>query len=334
MISPPFEQSHQNRYSRESIPNMFTIKRYTPADEKVWNQYVSCSRNGTFLFNRGYMDYHSDRFHDHSLLFYVGNKLHSLLPAHEREDWFCTHRGLTYGGLIMNMDVTVADVAQLFVELNDYLREKGFRHVLYKPVPWVYHQVPSEEDLYPLFWQCHARIASRDVGTAVVLQQHIRWRRLRRRSLRHAQEAGIVVQRSDDYASFWQVLTDNLRSNYGVSPVHTLAEIELLHSRFPREMVLYTATLEGRVVGGLLVYLSSQVVHAQYSSATPEGKELGAMDALYDYVMCHEYADYQYLDFGRSTEGDGSVLNASLVSQKEGFAGRTICYDTYEWDLD
>lgn len=312
---------------------MFTIKRYTAADEKAWNSYVATARNATFLFNRGYMGYHADRFQDHSLLFYVGNKLHSLLPAHEKGDCFCSHKGLTYGGLIMNMDVTAADVVQLFIELNDYLRENGFQHVVYKPVPWVYHQVPSEEDLYPLFWQCHARVTSRDVGTAIALQQHIRWRRLRRRSLRHAQEAGIVVERSEDYGTFWQILTNNLRSSYGVSPVHTLDEIKLLHSRFPREMVLYAACLEGQMVGGLLVYLSPQVVHAQYSSATPQGKELGAMDALYDYVINHEYPDYTYLDFGRSTEGDGSVLNATLVSQKEGFAGRTICYDTYEWEL-
>ncbi len=312
---------------------MFTIKRYTSADERTWNAYVATARNATFLFNRGYMDYHADRFKDHSLLFYVGNKLHSLLPAHENGEHFCTHRGLTYGGLIMNMDVTSADVVQLFVELNDYLRAHGFRHVLYKPVPWVYHQVPSEEDLYPLFWQCHARVTSRDVGTAVALQQHIRWRRLRRRSLKHAQEASVVVERSEDFASFWQILIDNLQSNYGVSPVHSLDEIELLHSRFPQQLVLYTAKLDGEVIGGLVVYLSPQVVHAQYSSATPQGKELGAMDALYDYVMYHEYPQYQYLDFGRSTEGDGSILNATLVSQKEGFAGRTICYDTYEWDL-
>lgn len=54
-------------------------------------------------------------------------KLHSLLPAHEREDIFCSHFGLTYGGLIMNKDVTAADVVQLFKELNEYLRQQGFK---------------------------------------------------------------------------------------------------------------------------------------------------------------------------------------------------------------
>ena len=312
---------------------MFSFKRYTPADEKAWNEYVASARNATFLFNRGYMGYHADRFKDHSLLIYVGNKLHSLLPAHERGEQFCTHGGLTYGGLVMNIHVTVEDVIQLFKELNEYLWQQGFRHVLYKPVPWVYHQVPSEEDLYPLFWHCHAHIVSRDVGTAIALQQHYRWRRDRRSCLKRAQQAGVEVVASCDYARFWEVLTDNLRERHGVSPVHSLAEIQMLHDRFPESIRLYEALYEGEVVAGFVLFLSPNVVHVQYSSASPLGKKLGAMDLLYDYAINRDFSQYQYLDIGRSTEGDGSVLNTSLVSQKEGFAGRTICYDTYEWEV-
>ena len=114
---------------------MFEIVRYTPAHHDAWNRYVDKSRNATFLFYREYMDYHSDRFHDHSLLFFVGNHLHSVLPAHEVGDLFCSHRGLTYGGLLMDEDVTTADVLHLFEELNDYLRQHGFRRVLYRAIP-------------------------------------------------------------------------------------------------------------------------------------------------------------------------------------------------------
>lgn len=312
---------------------MFNIRRYTPADSMLWNQYVANARNSTFLFDRGYMDYHSDRFHDHSLLFFKGERLHSILPAHEDGERFCTHRGLTYGGLVMDTDVTSADVVQLFQELCEYLRDKGFKQVLYKPVPWVYHRHPSEEDLYALYWQCKAQIISRDMGSAIALQQHLRWRRLRRRCLKHAQEAGVEVQRSEDFAAFWKVLDDNLWQNHGVHPVHNLAEIELLHSRFPENIVLYNATLNGEVVAGLVLYLSPHVLHAQYSSATPLGKEIGALDAIYDHIMYHEYPDYTYLDFGRSTEGDGSILNANLIAQKEGFGARGVIYDTYQFNL-
>ena len=312
---------------------MFSIKRYTPADKQRWNNYVTHARNATFLFYRDYMDYHADRFTDYSLLFYVGNRLHSILPANIVGSTLYSHQGLTYGGLIMNMDVTVSDVVELFRELNEWLQSVGITRVVYKPVPWVYHQHASEEDLYPLYWICNARIISRDVGTVIFMQQHLRWRKDRRRRLRNAKNNGIVVKRENDFRSFWVVLDSNLQERYGVHPVHTVEEIELLHKRFPDNIVQYNAYYENKVVAGMTFYLSPQVLHGQYCSSTPLGKQMGAVDAIYEKSMYEDFSDYQYLDFGRSTEGDGSILNSGLVAQKEGFGGRTICYDTYEWTL-
>ena len=97
--------------------------------------------------------------------------------------------------------------------------------------------------------------------------------------------------------------------------------------------MLYTATLNGEVIGGVVMYLTPQVAHAQYSSATPEGKRLGVLDAIYDRIMHQDLKDYPYFDFGKSTEDAGHILNEQLVFQKEGFGGRAVCYDTYEWNL-
>ena len=59
------------------------IRRYSPADAPQWNELVAGSRNGLILHLRGYMDYHSDRFADHSLMAYAGNRLIAVLPANE-----------------------------------------------------------------------------------------------------------------------------------------------------------------------------------------------------------------------------------------------------------
>ena len=168
---------------------MFRIVRYDATHHDEWNRYVDKARNATFLFYREYMDYHSDRFKDHSLLFYVGNHLHSVLPAHEVGEIFCSHRGLTYGGLLMDEDVTTADVVHLFEELNDYLRQMGFQKVLYRAIPWIYHRLPSEEDLYAMFWKCGAHLQQRMSGTVIFLDAHLRWRKDHRRRLKQAQMA-------------------------------------------------------------------------------------------------------------------------------------------------
>ena len=44
---------------------MFDIIRYTADRELEWNDFVGQSKNATFLFYRGYMDYHADRFADY-----------------------------------------------------------------------------------------------------------------------------------------------------------------------------------------------------------------------------------------------------------------------------
>lgn len=312
---------------------MFTIKRYTPEDKDSWNQYVAQARNATFLFDRNYMDYHADRFHDHSLLFYKKGHLHAILPAHEQNHIFCSHLGLTYGGLVMNKNVTATDVIEIFRELNPYLKSKGFTTVIYKPIPWVYQQMPSEEDLYAIYWQCHAQVIHRDLGTAIYLPEKIRWRRLRRRSLKKAQEAGVVVKRSNDFASFWKVLEHNLEERHHVRPVHTLEEIELLHHRFPDNIIQYNAYLGDELVAGFTFYVTPQTIHGQYCASNDKGKKIGAVDAIYDQALNHDFANYLYYDFGRSTEGNGDYLNEGLISQKEGFGGRGVIYDTYEWIL-
>lgn len=312
---------------------MFEVRRYTEADKAVWDRYVSRARNATFLFHRDYMDYHADRFHDFSLMFFKDGKLHSLLPAHRVDGVLYSHFGLTYGGLIMDIHVTLADTCALFEALNGYLRGQGFAQVVYRPIPWIYHLHPSEEDLYAIFWKCHARLQLRNIGTTIFMQQHLRWRKDHLRRLRKARQNGVTVVRDADIAEFWPVLEANLMQRFGSAPVHTLQEMQLLKSRFPHEIIQYNAYKDGHVIGGLTFYITPQVVHGQYSSTNAEGKEFGAMEAIYDRVMYHDYPDHAYLDFGSSTEEQGSIVNQGLIAHKEGYGGRGVVYDTYVWDI-
>lgn len=312
---------------------MFEIKRYTPEDQEAWDRYVKKARNATFLFLRDYMDYHRDRFNDYSLLFYKNGKLHSLLPAHQVDNTLYSHFGLTYGGLIVDINVTIADTCQLFEDLNDYLREQGFTKVIYRPIPWIYHLHPAEEDLYAIFWKCHARLLVRNIGTTIFMQQHLRWRKDHLRRLKKSHENGVTVIRDADITEFWGILENNLEERFHVKPVHTLSEMLLLKDKFPEQIIQYNAYKDGHIIGGLTFYITQQVIHGQYSSTNSEGKEYGAMEAIYEQIMYKDYPDYPYLDFGSSTEDNCSFINEGLIAHKEGYGGRGVVYDTYEWDL-
>lgn len=48
---------------------MFEIRRYRDSDKNAWNNFVKLSKQGTFLLDRAYMEYHRKRFNDDSLMF-------------------------------------------------------------------------------------------------------------------------------------------------------------------------------------------------------------------------------------------------------------------------
>lgn len=312
---------------------MIDIRHYEPQSASEWNAFVAESKNGTFLFDRRYMDYHNDRFADSSLMVYRDGRLFALLPANREGDVLCSHRGLTYGGLVTGPSATASAVVEAFEAVNAYLRGEGLRRVVYKAVPWIYHRVPAEEDLYALFRVCRARLVARDISSAIMQPHRLKWHRDRRYGINRCRNNGVAVELSDDFEGFWPVLEDNLMRSHGARPVHSLGEIRMLKSRFPDNILLYVARRDGRVLGGTVLYVTPQVVHAQYISASAEGKALRVIDAIYDRILNCDFADCLYFDFGKSTEDCGRVLNESLIYQKEGFGGRGVCYDWYEWSL-
>ena len=311
---------------------MLEIVRYTPDQKQAWNDFVSRSKNGTFLLDRNYMDYHADRFTDHSLMVYRRDKLYALLPGNIAGDTFYSHQGLTYGGFIMSDKTAAADVVQLFRLLNDQFRREGIRKVIYKPTPWIYHRQPSEEDLYAVVEVCGATV-SRGLSSTISRDHQNKWYRIRECGARHAKQLGLTVEETEDYKPFWQVLSNNLRERYGLNPVHTVEEIEMLHRRMPDHIRLMVVKEGDETIGGTVLYVSDRVVHSQYIAASPKGKQVHALDLLFDVVIRKALASHPYFDFGISTEKRGTYLNEHLIYQKEGFGGRGVCYDWYEWTL-
>lgn len=312
---------------------MFELTPYTPDRQAAWDDFVSRSREATFLHRRGYMDYHAERFTDCSLMAWKHGRLWALVPGNRVGDTWQSHGGLTYGGLLTTPRATAVEVCELFRDVNAWLRAAGVRRAEYKPVPWIYCAMPSEEALYALTNVCGARLSARAISSAIQTGRLPRTHDIRRQGARKAREAGIVIAESRDWAAYWQLLTDTLLTAHGIAPVHTLAEIELLASRFPGNIRLVTATLDGEMLAGTVLYVTGRVVHTQYIAASPEGKRLHALDFLMLTIIPEALERRAFFDFGISTEQRGRYLNTGLIHQKEGFGGRGVCYDTYEWDL-
>lgn len=311
---------------------MFEITKYGKEQMQQWDAFVKVAKNSTFLFFRGYMDYHADRFVDNSLMIYRKGRLFALLPANIADNILYSHQGLTYGGLILSRNAVVADVMAVFDAINKYLRIQGVKKVVYKPLPHIYHHIPAEEDLYALF-RLNARIVIRNISSTIYQRDKLKFIESRKSGCRKAVRNNIHIAECDDMGLFWDILTNNLVSRYNVKPVHSLDEIQLLQTRFPENIKLYMAYSNDEPLAGTVLYLSDNVCHTQYISASLKGKELGALDLLFDELINNVFTQYQIFDFGQSTEQGGLYLNESLIFQKEGFGGRGILYDVYEYEI-
>ena len=314
---------------------MIEIVRYTPDMAASWDAFVGQSKNATFLLYRGYMDYHADRFVDFSLMFYDKGRLCALMPANDDgQGTLWSHRGLTYGGLLMNQRCKAAQVCELMNELNSYLRQQGFSRVVYKHIPWVYASQPSEEALFAIANVCHAQLYARDIASVVMLDRRQPFSTLRRRGVKKGQQAGLYVREQTDLTVFWQMLVQHLWQKFRAKAVHTVDEMMLLRSRFPNNIRLMTVCCDEEILGGTLLYDCGQTVKTQYIMASDEGRRHGALDFLFDRLLeRYESEGRQFFDFGTSNKVDNDDLNESLIFQKEGFGARAVCYDTYEWTL-
>jgi hypothetical protein len=305
------------------------VTPYTSEYKDQWDSFVSSAKNGVFLFNRDYMEYHSDRFTDHSLLFCSNNKLVGLLPANIVGDALQSHGGLTFGGVISSFQMKTPLMLAIFKALIQHCKDQGIKEVVYKPVPYIYQSIPADEDLYALFLN-NAKLAARNVSSCIALScSNVRFDGNRNDNIRKAKNSNLAVEQSTDYDAFMKIEEEALIERHGVKPVHSVEEIKLLANRFPDNIKLFASFKDGVMLAGVIMYESKNVAHMQYAANSKAGWNVGAQDIIEDYLINQHYKSKKYFDFGISTENLGQVLNYGLIKRKENFGANAVVYDTY-----
>lgn len=306
------------------------VKKYSDTDQKIWDEFVSLAKNKHFFFLRSFMEYHSDRFNDHSLMFFDDSqKLLAVLPANSADGKLYSHQGLTFGGLVIKSSAKQKEINEIFEVIPEYLKGNGFFSLIYKKMPYIYHAFPCDEDLYSLF-RLDSPIIRRDVSSTIKMNNQIKYSKGRKWIVKKSSSSGIVYQESNNVSAFWSNLTEVLRSGHGAKPVHSCDEIVALKKEFPENIKVFSASLNGEQIAGAVIFVTDTVAHTQYLYNTVAGREVGALDGLVDYLVKTVFVDKEFFDFGISNEKQGRYLNEGLISQKEGFGARAVVHDFYE----
>ena len=318
---------------------MLTLTPYTEGDEVQWNACIATSRNGTFLLDRRFMDYHKERFTDCSVMIRKRDKVLACFPANYDKESHAvfSHQGLTYGGLILHQETTAAQVLEMTDMLKTHYKKLlGAESIIYKQIPAIYHRYPCEEDTYALF-RNNAELIARGISSCIDLHHPIGYDKSRRRMLRKGEASGLNLYEtsaSEEFESYWQMLDSCLFQRHGVHPIHSCDELQLLSCRFPDHINLYVCrTQNGELVAGCWLFLCNRTVHTQYMTVSDTGKRMGALDFMVSRLKTEYSQSYDYLDFGISTEENGRYLNENLIYQKEGLGGRGISYNIYKLKL-
>jgi len=310
---------------------MITVRKYESDDREIWNHFVENAKTHCILFSRNFMEYHKDRFEDHSLMVFDDQQLVAVMPANIRGKELVSHAGLTFGGIVVGKNTYTKDTLQYIGSVCKYCQEQGIELITIKQSPSFYSCISQDEVDYAMFVS-QAELYRVDIAYAIDLQapHKIPYQERRKRAVKKALKANIEIRESEDFSAFWNIiLTPNLLERFGVKPVHSLEEIISLQANNPGRIRQFEAWRGEELLAGSTVFESNDVAHAQYISANDEGRRSGAIDLLFDKLIHEYFAHKRFFDFGIVNEEEGRKLNLGLLDWKEGFGARAYAHRFY-----
>ena len=312
------------------MSNRYITRRYIQGDYTVWNDFVAKSKNATFLFHRDFMEYHSDRFEDYSLLVFDAKKLCAIVPANYVNGKVYAHSGLTYGGIAFLKELKFSEALGAYKSILQFLVENSIQRLVLKVIPKMYCKEGADELEYLLFLT-DALLIRRDLSIAIEQSVSTKIRANRMEGVKKGVRSRLVIREDGDFQRFWQqVLIPNLEERYQSSPTHSCDEILKLASLFPEQMRQFNVYHQEKLVAGATMFVTETVAHVQYISANADKQQLGSLDFLFHHLIKEVFANKKYFDLGTSSEKAGRAVNKGLLYWKECFGGKGQMHSTYE----
>lgn len=306
-----------------------SLIKYEDSLKNEWDNHIRNSKNPHFFFLRNFIEYHKNRFKEHSLLIKRGKKIAAVFPGNIEGDTFYSYQGLTFGGLIVSDKVRSANAGDVIDTIIDHLKGNGISKIIYKKMPFIYNEIPFEEDVYQLVNK-GATICQAEIGQ-VIDYSNFKISSTRDNEINRGKKAGIQISEKQNYEEFWKVLVDNLHK-HGAKPTHTIQEIQYLADKFPKNIKLYCAEKDGELLCGTVLFINKNVIHTQYIGSSDEAHEFNALEYLLG-EMIYKFKEKKYFSFGISTEEKGKTLNSGLAFFKEAFGARGVVNLTFQLSI-
>jgi len=312
------------------------IHKYTEKDHGAWEKFVAEANNGTIFHYLKFLSYHPhDRFKSLNLLIEEKGNLVGLFPAVVEDQTVISHRGASYGGLVLKPGLGVHDVYLAADHMVQYLKAQGYKKIILTQPPLIYYQEPDQYVDFALqkIGFCYRK---REITAVIPLDCADPLEMFHsdaRRSTKKAIREGVKVRLSDDLAGYYGILKDNLGMRHNVLPTHTLPELMKLKNLFPDDILLFGAFLKEKMLGGIMIFCANpRVLLAFYISHNDLYQAYRPVNLLfYEILNWGRTRGFKYLDLGTFTLN--MEPNWGLARFKENSGARGFLRDTYEMNL-
>lgn len=313
---------------------MYEIVKYEQEHESEWDEFISRdSINGTFLQTRRFLNYHpKSRFKDASFLVYnVKKQIVAVCPGcvvyEEGKKVFFSHRGSTYGGIVISEKCYKVDkIVPLIEVVEKYLIENGYEKVVYKMTPRMFSKTDTSLLEYALY--CRDYAEEKELNLQIEFETYkegilSNFAQGKRTNVNNCLKQGFEVRKlhtESEIREFYSILERTLEK-YSLKPVHTAEElIEFMTVRLCHETSFWGIFDKERMIAGSMMFLFRNVgvAHSQYLAALPEYNQISISTYLY-YCMIVEMKKMgmDKISWGIASVHGTKEINVGLAKSKE-----------------
>lgn len=317
---------------------MIELIEYT-GNTSTWDYFIDRTINGTVFHKLGFLSYHTDRdFHPMHLM--LIQKTHEIgcvsfdIDLSGDKGEARSPYGGSYGWICWTQKPDAKTCLECTGLITDLLRNKGIINIYATPPPCIYYQ-GYEAGIEMALLSFNGTLKERQI-TSVVDLNSFKKRGMDscqgrcRTAYKKAVKKGLAINKEPKMEDFYAILLEN-KSRRGALPTHSLEDLMLIKQRFPRELIINTAELDGKPIGGiayfkanaqacLLFYVCHLTNFDQYNSPT-----LLIMDALGETTR----EGFRFFDLGTTCAQYNMQEKLSLFSFKESFGTYGVFRDTY-----
>lgn len=282
-----------------------------------WDSFIEDSFPGSVIHKRKFLEYHSDRFTDASIIYRdTQGDVAAVIPgAASGAEWF-SHNGLTFGGIIAKLHHPSA-FTELILQLDRFLLNNQFSSSTIILPSESFFPDGNAAQVYSLHQNSY--ILS-NVEINQVLKHGNNFSPKKLSNARSAMRRGLEYSENEDaIEEVYKIIEYNLGRKYSRKPVHTIEEITYLQKTFPEFIKVCSVSYLNQILAGAITFKSKKCIHIQYMGATEQGRNWRAQDLLISKIWNTSDSEGLNLSFGKSTAGPCSEINVELFGFKKEF---------------